>query len=161
MLGLYKIIGVDGRPYGQVTPDQIRRWIQEGRVNHQTPAQPDGSLDWKPLGTFAEFAADLNTPPFMASPRSLMESRASARIPAGIFAILLGWLGIHKFILGYTGTGVTMLLISVAIPCVTCGMGFFATWAMGVIGLIEGIIYLTKSDAEFVRIYVEGRREWF
>jgi hypothetical protein len=29
------------------------------------------------------------------------------------------------------------------------------------IGLIEGIIYLTKSDAEFVKTYVENRREWF
>ncbi len=123
--------------------------------------QPDGSLDWKPLGTLAEFAGDCNLPPFMPSARSVLESRAAARIPAGIFAILLGWLGIHKFILGYTGTGVTMLLVSVAIPFVTCGMGFFALWVMGIIGLIEGIIYLTKSDAEFVRIYVDGRREWF
>jgi hypothetical protein len=29
------------------------------------------------------------------------------------------------------------------------------------IGLIEGIIYLCKSDEEFVRIYVDGRKEWF
>jgi hypothetical protein len=33
--------------------------------------------------------------------------------------------------------------------------------AMHIIGLIEGIIYLTKSDEEFVRIYVDGRKEWF
>ena len=30
-----------------------------------------------------------------------------------------------------------------------------------IIGLIEGIIYLTKTDEEFVRIYVDGRKEWF
>ena len=30
-----------------------------------------------------------------------------------------------------------------------------------VIGLIEGIIYLCKPDEEFVRVYVDGRKEWF
>jgi hypothetical protein len=30
-----------------------------------------------------------------------------------------------------------------------------------VIGLIEGIIYLTKPDTEFVRTYVDNKREWF
>jgi hypothetical protein len=32
---------------------------------------------------------------------------------------------------------------------------------IAIIGLIEGIVYLTKSDEEFVRTYVDGRREWF
>jgi len=34
-------------------------------------------------------------------------------------------------------------------------------WTTGVIGLIEGILYLTKSDEEFVRLYVENQRQWF
>ena len=29
------------------------------------------------------------------------------------------------------------------------------------IGLIEGIIYLSKSDAEFEQTYMIGRRSWF
>jgi hypothetical protein len=33
--------------------------------------------------------------------------------------------------------------------------------AIGIIGLIEGILYLTKSDDEFVATYVVGRRGWF
>jgi len=32
---------------------------------------------------------------------------------------------------------------------------------MHIIGLIEGVIYLCKSDEEFVRTYVDGRKEWF
>jgi hypothetical protein len=36
----------------------------------------------------------------------------------------------------------------------TCGLG-------GVIGIIEGIIYLTKSDEEFQKIYIEGKKAWF
>jgi hypothetical protein len=47
-----------------------------------------------------------------------------------------------------------MLLVTV----LTCGIGW---WVMHVIGLIEGIIYLCKSDEEFVRVYVDGRKEWF
>jgi TM2 domain. len=76
------------------------------------------------------------------------------KLPAGILAILLGSLGIHKFILGYTTPGVIMLLISV----LSCG-----TLAVvpSVIGIIEGIIYLTKSDEEFVRTYIQGQKGWF
>jgi hypothetical protein len=47
-----------------------------------------------------------------------------------------------------------MLLVSILT------LGFLA-WIMGIIGIIEGIIYLTKSDEEFVRIYVQGRKGWF
>jgi TM2 domain-containing membrane protein YozV len=79
---------------------------------------------------------------------------ADKKIAAGICGILLGALGIHKFILGYTTPGIIMLLVTV----LTLGLGGFI---MGIIGLIEGIIYLTKSDEEFVRIYVDGKKGWF
>lgn len=79
---------------------------------------------------------------------------ADKKIAAGICGILLGGLGIHKFILGYTKEGVIMLLISV----LTLGLGAFIS---GIIGLIEGIIYLTKSDEDFVATYVAGKKGWF
>ena len=53
-----------------------------------------------------------------------------------------------------TGAGLVMLLI----PLLTCGVAYPV---MHVIGLIEGIVYLCKPDEEFVRVYVDGRREWF
>ena len=83
---------------------------------------------------------------------------ADKKIAAGICGILLGCLGIHKFILGYTTEGIIMLLVSIVVGIFTCGVG---ASLMGLIGLIEGIIYLTKSDEEFVRTYVDGRKEWF
>jgi TM2 domain-containing membrane protein YozV len=83
-----------------------------------------------------------------------MSQGANNKIVAGICGIVLGALGIHKFILGYTKEGLIMLLVSV------CTFGFAAT-IMGLIGLIEGIIYLTRSDAEFVSTYVVGRKGWF
>lgn len=78
----------------------------------------------------------------------------SKKIAAGICGILLGSLGVHKFVLGYSSEGVTMLLISV----LTC---FIASPIIGIIGLIEGIIYLTKTDAEFYEIYMANKQGWF
>lgn len=74
---------------------------------------------------------------------------AEKKVPAGIFAILLGWLGVHKFYLGYTKEGIIQLVLGLL-----CGIGW-------IIGLIEGIIYLTKSDEEFVATYVTGKKGWF
>ena len=55
---MYKIIGKDGQPYGPVTAEQLRGWIAENRANAQTFMQAEGAQDWKPLGSFPEFAAD-------------------------------------------------------------------------------------------------------
>jgi TM2 domain-containing membrane protein YozV len=159
---MYKIIGTDGQQYGPVNAEQLRRWIAESRVNAQTLIQPEGAQEWRALSAFPEFVAELRPapPPFSAvpppavAPPSAISARASNKIAAGIFGILLGALGIHKFILGYTGAGLIMLLVTL----LTC---FMASPVMGIIGLIEGIIYLTKSDEEFVRLYVDGHKEWF
>jgi TM2 domain-containing membrane protein YozV len=85
------------------------------------------------------------------------------RIAAGIFGILMGGLGIHKFILGYTGTGLIMLLTTVlgSVLSLCLLVPIIGPMAMGLIGFIEGIIYLTKSDREFYRTYVVGKRPWF
>ncbi|TDS64159.1 TM2 domain-containing protein [Myroides indicus] len=72
------------------------------------------------------------------------------KVVAGILGILLGTFGIHKFYLGYTKEGIIQLVISL----VTCG-------ALGIIGFIEGIIYLTKSDEDFYQTYQVNKRPWF
>ena len=151
---MYKIIGTDGKQYGPVNADEIRRWQAENRVNAQTLIQAEGAVEWKPLRAFPEFSGETKSvPPTIALPPTIA-SRASNKIPAGICGILLGPLGIHKFILGYTGAGLIMLLLSL--------LSCFMLWpVMHLIGLIEGIIYLTKSDEEFVRVYVDARKEWF
>ena len=79
---------------------------------------------------------------------------SSKKMAAGICGILLGSLGVHKFILGYTTAGVIMLLISL----LSCG---FLAAVSHVIGIVEGIIYLTKSDDEFYETYMLGKKEWF
>jgi len=157
---MYKIIGADGQAYGPANAEQIKRWIAEGRARSETLVQAEGSTDWKPLAAFPELANVAQPPPISAQPPSInpysssVEARASNKVAAGICGILLGGIGIHKFILGYTGAGLIMLLGSV----LTCGLAYPI---FHLLGLIEGIVYLTKSDEEFVRIYVDGRKEWF
>ena len=76
------------------------------------------------------------------------------KIPAGILGILLGSLGVHKFYLGYTTAGIIMLLVSVL------SLGFLSP-IMAIIGLVEGIIYLTKSDQDFYNTYIAEQKQWF
>lgn len=52
----YKIIGADGRPYGPVSAEQIRRWIAERRVESRTPVFTEGAKDWTFVGLLPEFA---------------------------------------------------------------------------------------------------------
>lgn len=92
-------------------------------------------------------------PPVQVPPGQMTDWKAlgaDKKMVAGILGILVGSLGIHKFFLGYTTEG----LIQIGITVVTCGMG-------GIVGLIEGIIYLTKSDEDFVRTYVQNKKGWF
>lgn len=65
---MYKITGADGKQYGPVDAEQVRRWISEGRANRQTQAQAEGSEQWKPLGEFPEFAGSFAPPPFAPFP---------------------------------------------------------------------------------------------
>src|SRR5262249_54064005 len=99
-------------------------------------------------------------PPMPSSPpppvvtAATKSSQAGNRVAAGICGILLGGLGVHKFILGLTTPGIIMLLVTI----LTCGIGGIP---MSIIGLIEGIIYLSKSDEDFYRTYVIEKKGWF
>ena len=63
-------------------------------------------------------------------------SVGNRRLAAIIFAIFLGSFGVHKFYLGKTGQGILYLV-------------FFWTVIPGIVGFIEGIIYLTMSEQDF------------
>jgi hypothetical protein len=105
------------------------------------------------------------------------------KVVAGVLGILLGWAGAHKFYLGMKRPAMMQLAvggggflvafvlgnifvalgvfgIGVIIGFLLFGIGYIALMAAGILGLVEGIIYLTKSDEEFQTIYVTGRKEW-
>jgi TM2 domain-containing membrane protein YozV len=128
----YKIIGGDGQQYGPATAAQIREWVAAGRANAQTLAQAEGAVEWKPVGSYADFA-DLpmaaSAPPVLAA-----ADQRKSKLVAGILGILVGWAGVHRFYLGYTAIGIAQILVTV----LTCGAGYI--W-----GLIEGILILVGS----------------
>lgn len=80
-----------------------------------------------------------------------------SKIVAALLAFFLGGLGIHKFYLGCTTAGAIMLVLFLG--------GFILlgipSLVIGIISFIEFIIYLTKSDADFHRIYVVNKKCWF
>src|SRR5215472_13482138 len=55
-MATYKILGADRKEYGPVGPEEIRRWLAEGRLNKDSMAIAEGAQEWKPLSAFAEFA---------------------------------------------------------------------------------------------------------
>ncbi len=87
----------------------------------------------------------------------------SKKVAAGICGILLGGLGIHKFILGFNNAGAIMLSVYLlsAITGMCLFVPFLAAAAMQVIGLVEGVLYLTKTDEEFYQLYAVQKKEWF
>jgi TM2 domain-containing membrane protein YozV len=63
---------------------------------------------------------------------------------AAIIAFFLGPLGIHRFYLGRTGSGIVMLVLT----CTLVGLLISAPWAF-----IDMIRYLLMSDREFAARY--------
>ena len=155
---MYKIIGADRREYGPVSADQIRQWLAEGRVDVRTLVRPEAGTEWKALINFPELQPPAIPPPLVPPVQNYVVAPkppgADKKIAAGICGILLGSRGVHKFILGYSSEGAAMLLVTL----LTCGIGGMV---MHVIGLVEGIIYLTKSDADFSATYIVNKKGWF
>ncbi len=59
-----------------------------------------------------------------------------SKVTAGLLAIFLGGLGVHKFYLGKIGMGILYIV-------------FCWTYIPALVGLVEGIIYLSSSDENF------------
>lgn len=78
-----------------------------------------------------------------------------SRIIAAVLAIVLGVFGAHKFYLGYTSVGFTILIMV---------LGFSWTGiiplSLACLGVIEGILYLSQPDETFQKKYLVNRRYW-
>ena len=102
-----------------------------------------------------------NLPPFGAANSSRAvgfaagpdyQSFVGKKTGAGVVALLLGNLGIHKFMLGLKTGGLTMLILFCLVVPIP---------VLAVISLIEGVIYLTKSDEQFYKDYAIDKKQWF
>ncbi len=117
-MATYTIIGSDQKQYGLVTPDDVRRWIAEGRLNEQSLVKAQGDAEFRPLPDFPEFA-------------DALAARAGAPValpplPAGtpVASAKTSGLAIASLVFGILGL-------------FTCG-------AAALIGLILGIIAVVK-----------------
>ena len=82
----------------------------------------------------------------------------SRRTSIGILAIIFGFLGVHKFMLGYKREGFILLAVSIFGGIITCGIAIIVT---DIIGIIEGIMILNKTPMQFKKTYIDRKTFWF
>jgi len=75
-------------------------------------------------------------------------TQQSHRVLCGVLGIFLGYTGAHRFVLGDTDGGLIRILLT--FTCVGC-----------LVSIIEGVIYLLKTDEEFIEVYQVQQRRWF
>ncbi len=95
---------------------------------------------------------------YLQSSGSITESTGEkSKIVAGLLALLLGGLGVHKFYLGCTTAGIVMLVVCI-FGIILLG---FPSLIICIIAFVEGLIYLFKSDVDFEQTYVNNKKCWF
>ena len=104
--------------------------------------------------------------PYMAQPQPQLQTKV--RTPglgsahkekwvAAALAFCLGFLGIHKFYLGYKTEGIVMLVVSLVGAVCTLGLGFMV---MVVIAYIEAVRYVVLTQEDFERTYIHDYKGW-
>jgi hypothetical protein len=97
---MYKIIGQDGKEYGPVSGEQMRRWISQNRVESRTPVFAEGAKDWTFVGLLPEFAncfaggvPPASAPQTIAPPAPTRKTNrfATAGLVCGILSLTLCW----------------------------------------------------------------------
>jgi len=116
----------------QYAQPQAPQYAQPQAPQYTQPQAPQYAQPQTP-----QYTQQQMPPVYNQSARTSTKSKTTA----GILAILLGGLGVHKFYLGKTGQGILYLI-------------FCWTYIPAIIGLVEGIIYLTSSDEKFYEKYV-------
>lgn len=112
-------------------------------------------------GMYVDFEADGNQAKGVYLDVTRPATRSKDKIAAGLLAIFLGGIGIHKFYLGFTGPGLVYLLTNTIGFAITWIFLFIPNIVLGIIAIVEGIIYLTRSDQEFEQDYIIHKKQWF
>jgi TM2 domain-containing membrane protein YozV len=130
-----------GQVYGPYSAEDIRAWLRTGQMSWDTQASRGGDDPWRPLSAIAEFNP---APAYGAPVGAVAVPGKKDKTVAGILGILLGWAGAHHWYLGNYLQAALYLV-------------FFWTGIPSVLGLVEGIIYLTAPEDRFQRNY----NKWF
>lgn len=147
---------------GPMSAEQMKSY----HVTPDTLVWRNGETEWRPIYSYPELMQALSTPgtpnynpgpaggPTVAPgapaggpcpPHSPMYGAQPVKdkTATGLFAIFLGSLGIQYFYLGKVTGGIITIVLSL----ITCGV-----WS--IVTLIQGILMLTMTQAEFERKYV-------
>lgn len=163
-------LGEAAQPSGASQPNQQGHdaWSQSSQqasdVWGQTYQQASGQTYQQSQGPWQ--ANQAYSPPYTQQPYGQPYQQPYAQaapstkdhVAAGLLAIFLGSLGIHKFYLGYNTPGFIMLAVTIVGSIFSLGI---AGLAMVVISIVEGVLYLSKSQTEFEQVYVFNKKEWF
>jgi TM2 domain-containing membrane protein YozV len=131
------VVGDDGRRYKFGPADWAHRG--EPAVGMYVDFESDES---RALSIFP--VPGTSPPPAPASPTPVADQHDRNKYVAALLAVLLGPLGIHRFYLGRTGSGIAMLVLT----CTLVGVVISAPWA-----LVDMVRYLVMSDREFAGRY--------
>jgi|ERR1700733_6894836 len=92
----YTIIGGDGKQYGPISGDDLRKWISEGRLNAQSLMKAESDAEFRTLATFPEFADVFgiagqvsNTPPPLSSADIGSRESALQRVKTPAVALMV------------------------------------------------------------------------
>jgi hypothetical protein len=123
---MYRIIGVDGKEYGPISAEQLRQWIAENRANISTRALAEGTTEWKPLGSFPEFALAFGSKPFQP-----------ATGPSGASPSVLTGMPTRRTS-GFATTGMILGILSMTAGLCCCGLPF------NILGLVFSLMALSE-----------------
>lgn len=130
-------ITLNNQTIGPMSADQMMAYP----VSQDTPVSRDGGA-WQPLYTYPELMERYQRSGKVAAGDAEISSKKTL---CGIMAIILGGLGVQYFVLGRVGAGFLTILLMV----VTCGL-----WE--IVTLIQGIMMLCMTDADFKRKYIDS-----
>lgn len=106
---MYIVIGGDGKEYGPISGEDLRRWVAEGRLNAQSLAKAESDAEFRPLSAFPEFSHLFGMaapPPGIAPPLAAGGGREAAldklRVPAigliisSVISLVMSLIGLIK-----------------------------------------------------------------
>jgi len=155
---MYSVVGTDGQVYGPIDIDTLTQWINEGRVLPTTnlidpidgrviqaqhapvlygkfasrPAAPPNAPAMPQAPSYHAPGAPANQVIINNSTQQVILTPPKSKVVAILLAFFFGALGIHRFYLGRSGTGVLMLLLCLF----TCGWGGILTWLWALIDIL-------------------------
>ena len=165
----YFVLGNNGEKFGPADIVTLNVWISEGRINQNsqlinvqtgvtivagqapglmfpaTNAQqpnyqiPPANYQQNSFGT--PYQNQYGQPP-NPYPRGYSMTPPKSKLAAGLLAFFLGYLGIHRFYLGYNTIGTIMLVLFVVVGPLTC---FVTSAAVAVWALVEAILIFSSN----------------